>query len=276
MDFLSEKAVIFEEVHPLREYRKQNLGLNKIGENNGKRPVWRTHGSGSGSAGKVNTSSTDGSTRTLPECLNSHSNKRHFVKDCPVNPKELAKKLLEDRRKNNKAKPATVSAVVRKGSNSNTAASNLSAQVAPVSTNTSAALDRKIGAHTYLCRIDSVPYIVAISEPIIMFLSNQCIYLPTIWRKSAEMIQAFDRRSVQSQGRSKSTRSSRRLLVHAAFAISRPRSCRTRAASSSQVRRTPGKSSLEIYFSSAPDWISRISSRKISIAWLQLTTERPP
>ena len=203
MDFRSEKAVIFEEVHPLRDYRKQNPDHNKIRKNNGKKPGWRTHGSGSGSGGKVNSSSTDGSTRMLPECLNPQCNKLHLVKDCPVTPKELAKKLLEDRRKKNEAKFARVSAVVREGSNSNATASTLSAQVAPVSTDTSAVIYAKIGGHTFVCRIDSGADIVAISEPIVKFLADQGVYLPMIRPTSAELIQAFDGRSVQSQGKVK-------------------------------------------------------------------------
>lgn len=113
MEFISEKAGIFEKVYPLREYRAEAHPYNnKYRKRNCKRSGCRTHGSCSSSADK--STSSDGSKRTLPECRSTEYDKRHLIKDCTKTSVELAKRLLEDRsKKKSSNKPPKVSVVIR-------------------------------------------------------------------------------------------------------------------------------------------------------------------
>jgi len=86
MEYLSEKAVVYEEVLPLRKYRSSSQGSDS---KKGKEEK-------SGRKHPYGTSPSKDRETTLPLCLNkAKCKKRHLVKDCPVTSKEEAKSLLE-------------------------------------------------------------------------------------------------------------------------------------------------------------------------------------
>lgn len=193
MKFVSEKAVISEMVHPLREPRtKIHSKGNKCSKMSCKKPGGKTHGSGSSSQNKDKSTFSEGSKRTLPKCFNSECDKRHLVKDCHDTSTKLAKKLLEDRRKKRSGnKPSKISLLVCDNSETARAFQGLSDTFACNLSN-SAAINAKIGGHTFACRIESGADIVAIPDPIANFRSDNGVYLPTIRPSNTKQVQAID------------------------------------------------------------------------------------
>lgn len=99
MDFLADKAELFEEFQSLREYLQSRNKNRDTANKNDKKT-----GSGSSSANNSKESSTAGTssgsstkkTKSLPPCLNPKCSEQHLVKDCSITSKEQARKLLEE------------------------------------------------------------------------------------------------------------------------------------------------------------------------------------
>lgn len=192
MDFLSDKAVIFEEVQPLREHRvPQKPSRDKgRGPDMDKTPAPST---------KNKTPPPSKPRGKPPPCLNPKCDEDHLVKDCPNTSKELARTLLESYRasKTNRDRHTQVSALVvpveeetsePQGNGKND------------STDTTAVIDAEIGGYNFACRIDSGADLVVISDTIISFLGDKGIFLPIVLPTKKVTFKSVDGHPVHSPG----------------------------------------------------------------------------
>ena len=192
IEFLTEKAIVFEEVFPLREYRSSQRSQPS---NKGKGKDQPKSGNSQASS---SSSTPKESPRPLPFCLNkAKCKKRHLVKDCPDSTAEEAKTFLEAYRaeKKNKGQAAKVSALLNTQKETPLQSANQTSLPAAA-----AVLDAKVDNHTFVCRIDSGADVVAISETIVNYLGDQGVFLPTLRTTQKEKLQAADGRQFHSLG----------------------------------------------------------------------------
>lgn len=188
MELCSKKAVVFEK-DPFWEYlAKNNSEGNTCRKTNLDNHGSKIHGSGSSSENNDKTAFSDGSKRTLPECLNFECDKRHLVKNCPNPSAKLGEKLLEGTRKiKSGSKPPKVFVVVCENAETSMASQVLS-DASASNSNNFAAIDAEIGGHKLACCSDSGANIVEISEPTVNFLGDKGVYLPTSRPSNTEQV----------------------------------------------------------------------------------------
>ena len=198
MEFLGEKAEIFEEVQPLREYLNAKRPRD-LPKKNGKSVLPSKPGSPAGRStiGKPGGKGSNGKTvETLPPCLNPKCSEKHLVKDCPITDKTTAKKLIEQyrERKNQNTKPS-VSALLKGEQKHAVEHRQLSN-----GKDDSAVVQAELGGYKFACRVDSGADRDAISETIVNFLGDHGVFLPTRLLSQAEKLQAIDGHVVYSKG----------------------------------------------------------------------------
>lgn len=198
INFLQDKAEIFEEVQTLREY----LSSTRTGKGQSRKPSQpgtsndhnkEKYKSNDSKLGK-NDFNNGKPTKSLPPCLNPKCNDNHLVKDCPKTNKEYAKKLLEEfrARKQQDVKPK-VSAMVDKETGKNP-------EPTTSTRDDSAVVQAELNGFKFACRIDSGADRDAISEKIINFLGDQGVFLPTRLLSKPESLKAIDGHTVHSKG----------------------------------------------------------------------------
>lgn len=203
MDFLAEKAEIFEEVQPLRDIPR-NPGRSqdppkKPSPNHGSGGP--NMGSGKGAPPKETAVSTGGKkdTGNLPPCLNPECPENHFVKDCPKTSAEEAKKLLAAYRQKKKAEKEK-SKISSLTNQSKKVAPSVNANDKASSADTTAVIPAELAGFKFACRIDSGADSEGISETIVNFLGDHGVFLPTILPSVPEKLKAVDGHIVHSRG----------------------------------------------------------------------------
>lgn len=194
MEYLAEKAEIFEEVTPLREFRKSGDPPKPTRRPTNDRPP--KNGGGSSSALSDSPPKDPAPKRTLPPCLNKDCKENHLVKDCPITSKEQAKKLLEEYRAKKKATTPTVAALTTPKPSGNSSATP---KIASASLSNTAVVKASMNGFNFACRIDSGADVLAISESIIKFLSEKGIFLPKLELPVPVELQAVDGHYVNSK-----------------------------------------------------------------------------
>lgn len=200
MNFLPEKAEIFEELQPLQAFRQSQNNMRAAAKNGKQKtsPDSNNSGKGKSQGGSAPVSdSTSKGKRSLPPCLNPECSENHLVKDCQKTSKEQAKRILEEyraKKKYNSKAPQVVSLAdphkempkkVSVGSSIN---------------DQSAVVQAELGGWKFACRIDSDADRNAISETIMSFLGDNSVFLPTRLLSSPEKLKAVDGHLVRSIG----------------------------------------------------------------------------
>lgn len=96
MDFVADKAVIFKEVQPFREYLNSRIKSKVAASKNLKKEsIGQSLISGKKTEAVKNARSSDSGKgkKSLPDCLNPKCNDKHYVKNCPTTSEDEAKKL---------------------------------------------------------------------------------------------------------------------------------------------------------------------------------------
>ena len=202
MDLLSQEAEIFEEVKPLKKFWKAkppNSSLPVRGQ-----PSSRTVGTSKQDEKVISRSGISKTDRVnapgnLPDCLNSKRSGKHYVKDCPIDGKELAKKLLADfrekQRQERKATSSISSYVYRTEPIPTEAASAKSHD------DKSGVVSAEIGGHKFACRIDSGADRDGICDTTVSFLGDRGIFLPARFLSEPETLTAADGYKIVSRGK---------------------------------------------------------------------------
>ena len=173
IDFVAEKAEVYEEVLPLNE----NLSMLKTDSkkvNNVK--LAKKSNSNHHELGSSSSKHKSKKKSSLPDCLNPDCDEKHLVRNCPKTSKELAHSLLKAYRsskKSEKNEDFIVGAFVQKN--------NEQPAIKPSKERSSsdrATVIAELYNHTFACRIDSGADEIVVSDTIIDFLNSKDIFVP--------------------------------------------------------------------------------------------------
>ena len=202
MEFLADKAEIFEEVIPLKKtFKNRPPAPPSFGKG---RPTTKlsapTNPKDKGSNSVADDfSKGSGNSSKLPVCLNPKCSERHYVKNCPRTSAEYGKKLLDEWRNNKEARKArNASSNVVTSSPSPTSNKTASAKS---NSSSSAVISAEVGGFKFACRIDSGADENGVSDTIVNFLGDKGIFLPTRLLSEPKKLTAVDGHVVLSRGK---------------------------------------------------------------------------
>ena len=202
MEFLAEKAEIFEEVQPLKKLQKNkptNSSPPGRGQTSSKAFSLSSKNEKQTPRPAIHKSDRGYAPGNLPDCLNPKCSGKHYVKDCPITGKELAKKLLADFREKQRQEKKATSSVSSFSSRSETIPKK--AASAKSHNDKSAVVSAEIGGYKFACRVDSGADRDGISDTIVNFLGDHGVFLPARFLSEPETMTAVDGHKIASRGK---------------------------------------------------------------------------